>query len=113
MHRIFQVFHAPIFHTESPTLLGIGWGILATWWVGRFFGVLILAARAGNRLPLRASEVLPSIARLLAVMAVVALLSGITAVAWWTCAYGMKLESHGGGLKMLCIHIIRNMHVSV
>ena len=39
----------------------------------RFFPVrLILAARAGNLLPLRASEVLPPAARLLAVMAVVA-----------------------------------------
>jgi hypothetical protein len=75
----FTVFHPPLFHTQSPTLLGIGWGIVATWWVGTFFGVLlILAARAGNRLPLRASEVLPSIAWLLAVMAVVAFLSGIT-----------------------------------
>src|SRR5450432_1986345 len=28
----FTVFHPPIFHTQSPTLLGIGWGIVATWW---------------------------------------------------------------------------------
>jgi len=79
MRRIFHCFSSSIFRTESPTLLGIGWGIVATWWVGTFFGVLlILAARAGNRVPLRASELLPSIARLLAVMTVVALLSGIT-----------------------------------
>ena len=30
----FTIGHPPIFPTESPTLLGIGWGILATWWVG-------------------------------------------------------------------------------
>jgi hypothetical protein len=59
----FTIFHPPIFHTQSPTLLGIGWGIVATWWVGVFFGVpMILAARAGSRRAFRASELLPSIA---------------------------------------------------
>ena len=40
----FTIFHPPIFHTQSPTLLGIGWGIVATWWVGVFFASLIGAA---------------------------------------------------------------------
>lgn len=75
----FTIFHSPIFHTQSPTLLGIGWGVVATWWVGAFFAVpLIFAARAGNRVPLQASEVLPYITRLLAVMAAIAALAGIT-----------------------------------
>jgi hypothetical protein len=75
----FTVFHPPIFHTQSPTLLGIGWGIVATWWVGAFFAVpMILAARAGRRPPLSAAELLPSIAFLLAFMAAAAVLSGIT-----------------------------------
>jgi hypothetical protein len=66
----FTIFHPPIFHTQSPTLLGIGWGIVATWWVGVFFAVpMILAARAGSRPALRASELLPSIASLLGFMA--------------------------------------------
>src|SRR5262249_4891791 len=66
----FTIFHPPIFHTQSPTLLGIGWGIAATWWVGVLFAVpMILAARAGSRPVLRASDLLPSIASLLAVMA--------------------------------------------
>jgi H+/Cl- antiporter ClcA len=75
----FTVFHPPIFHTQSPTLLGIGWGIIATWWVGAFLSVpMIVAARAGRRPPLPASEILRPIAFLLAVMAVIAVLSGIT-----------------------------------
>lgn len=75
----FTIFHSPLFHTQSPTLLGIGWGIVATWWVGVFFAVLmILAARAGRRLPLPAVEVVPSIAFLLACMAGIAALSGVT-----------------------------------
>jgi H+/Cl- antiporter ClcA len=75
----FTVFHPPIFHTQSPTLLGIGWGIIATWWVGAFFSVpMILAARAGRRPTLQASELLRPIAFLLALMAAIAVLSGIT-----------------------------------
>src|SRR6266550_9626885 len=75
----FTIFHPPIFHTLSPTLLGIGWGIVATWWVGVFFATpMILAARAGRRPALRASELLPSIASLLAFMAASAVLFGIT-----------------------------------
>lgn len=75
----FTLFHPPLFHTQSPTLLGIGWGIAATWWVGAALAVpMILAARAGRRPPMRASELIPSITALLAVMAVLAVLSGIT-----------------------------------
>ena len=75
----FTVFHPPIFHTQSPTLLGVGWGIVATWWVGAFFSVpMIFVSRAGSRPTLRASELLPSIIWLLAAMGACAMLSGIT-----------------------------------
>jgi hypothetical protein len=37
------------FHTTSPTLLAIGWGIIATWWVGLILGILAApAARLGS-----------------------------------------------------------------
>jgi len=62
----FTIFHPAIFHTQSPTWLGIGWGILATWRVGALFSVpLIVAARVGPRPALRTSELIPSIAFLL------------------------------------------------
>jgi hypothetical protein len=34
------VLHPPVFQTQSPTLLGIGWGMVATWPVGAAFGIL-------------------------------------------------------------------------
>ena len=34
----FTIGHPPIFGTDNPTLLRIGWGIVATWWVGLLFG---------------------------------------------------------------------------
>jgi hypothetical protein len=74
----FTIFHPPLFHTQSPTLLGIGWGIVATWWVGAFFSApMILAARAGRCVPLPASELIRSIASLLACMAASAVVFGV------------------------------------
>jgi hypothetical protein len=73
----FTIFHPPVFHTQSPTWLGIGWGVLATWWVGVLFAIpMILAARAGSRPVLRASELRLPIVLLLAFMAASAVVFG-------------------------------------
>ncbi len=75
----FTVGHAPIFPTESPTLLAFGWGTLATWWVGLILGVLVaLAARAGSWPKLDAAHLIRPIACLLIVVAVASVLAGIT-----------------------------------
>ena len=75
----FTIFHPQVFHTQSPTWLGIGWGVLATWWVGAFFSIpMVFAARAGSRSVLRASELVPSIGCLLGFMAISAILFGVT-----------------------------------
>lgn len=74
----FTIFHPPVFHTQSPTLLGLGWGVIATWWVGAFFAIpMILAARAGSRPVLMASELNRPIALLLAFMAASAVPFGV------------------------------------
>jgi len=45
----FTIGHPPVFPTLDPTLLGIGWGVIATWWVGAILGIpLSLAARFGS-----------------------------------------------------------------
>ncbi len=69
----FTIFHAPVFHTDDPTLLGIGWGIIATWWVGAILGIpLALAARVG-KLPKRSAlSMVRPILILLACMAICA-----------------------------------------
>ncbi|HEX2952191.1 MAG TPA: hypothetical protein VHV83_21870 [Armatimonadota bacterium] len=74
----FTVFHPPVFPTQSPTLLGIGWGIIATWWMGAFLGVLIaIAARAGSRPKLTAEALVRPIVGLLVMMATLAVLCGV------------------------------------
>jgi hypothetical protein len=46
----FTIGHAPVFDTEDPSLLGLGWGVRATWWVGLFVGIpLATFARIGGR----------------------------------------------------------------
>lgn len=76
----FTIGHPPLFTfpTESPTLLGFGWGIAATWWVGLILGVaLAVAARAGGRPKIDVQQLYRSIAVLLATAACAALASGI------------------------------------
>jgi hypothetical protein len=73
----FTVGHPPVFDTTSPSWLGVGWGIIATWWAGLLLGIpLAIAARAGRRPTLSARSLLWPIARLLLIMAVCAAVAG-------------------------------------
>jgi len=75
----FTVGHPPVFGTDDPTFLGLGWGVIATWWVGLLLGVpLAAAARAGSRPKRSAGSLVRPIGSLLAVMAACALLAGLT-----------------------------------
>jgi len=77
----FTIGHPPIFNTNSPTLLGISWGIVATWWVGALLGVpLALVAQAGARPKLNARRLVVPIAKLLIVMGLLAFIAGCTCV---------------------------------
>lgn len=77
----FTVGHPPVFGTDDPTLLGLGWGIIATWWVGLLVGIpLAVAARAGTRPKRSTHSLVQPIVRLLAVMAGCAIVAG--SVGW-------------------------------
>jgi hypothetical protein len=75
----FTIGHAPIFGTDDPTLLGLGWGVIATWWVGLLLGLpLAVIARVG-RLPKRSPRSLaPPIIGLMLFSAASALVAGVT-----------------------------------
>lgn len=73
----FTIGHPPLIPTESPTLLALGWGIVATWWVGLPLGVLLAAvARIGPKPRLSARDLRRPIVLLLATMGGGAVLAG-------------------------------------
>lgn len=68
-------------------LLAIGWGIIATWWMGLLLGVpLCVAAQAGSRPVRNAYTLIRPILLLLAVMAGCAVIAG---------AIGLLLAKYG------------------
>ena len=73
----FSVFHPDIFYTTNPTFLAIGWGFVATWWMGAILGVLMAAsARATDTPKVSAKELLGPISILLLFMAIGAIVAG-------------------------------------
>ena len=74
----FTVFHPPVFATQSPTLLALGWGVIATWWAGAMIGVLLaISSRAGSRPKLSVQSIVTWLPRLMAVMAFCAVVAGL------------------------------------
>ncbi|MCI0460348.1 MAG: hypothetical protein L0Z62_25630 [Gemmataceae bacterium] len=75
--EFFTIGHPRLFPTDSPTLLGIGWGIISTWWVGLILGGgLALAAQVGDRPKRNARSLIRPIVILFAVTAAFAALAG-------------------------------------
>lgn len=73
----FTIGHPPVFATDDPTLLGIGWGILATWWVGLLLGIpLAIASRAGVRPPRSVGSLVRPLLCLMSAISVCALATG-------------------------------------
>jgi hypothetical protein len=73
----FTIGHPPVFLTESPTLLALGWGTIATWWCGLILGLpLALIARSGPRPKLTVRDLVKPVAVLLACMGLLASIAG-------------------------------------
>lgn len=76
----FTLAHPPLFDTDDPTLLGLGWGVVATWWVGLILGLLLaFAARVGSRPKRDAASLVVPLFRLGAITAFSALLAAMLA----------------------------------
>jgi hypothetical protein len=75
----FTIFHPPIFGgTQSPVLLALGWGVIATWWMGVLLGIpLAVFAQIGSNPKRDAESLVRPLAILLVVMAICAITAGI------------------------------------
>ena len=74
----FTIAHPPVFPTESPFLLALGWGVIATWWVGLPLGLgLAAAARLGTAPRLGLGDVRRPIVILMIATALAAFLAGV------------------------------------
>lgn len=83
----FTVTHPPLVDSDSPTIVGLAWGVVATWWMGLFLGVpLALCARLGPRPRRSARQLLRPVAILLVIMGALALAAGIAG--YWLSVTG-------------------------
>jgi hypothetical protein len=74
----FTIGHPPVFNTIDPTFLALGWGVIATWWVGLPLGIgMAFAAQSGSRPKVDARDLVRPIAILLLYMAGSSTLFGI------------------------------------
>ncbi len=74
----FTIGHPPVFKTSSPTLLALGWGIIATWWVGLPLGTLLAAfARMGALPRLTARDLFRPLTIMLCLLGTAALIAGV------------------------------------
>jgi hypothetical protein len=73
----FTIGHPDVFHTNDPTLLGLGWGVIATWWVGLILGVMVgAAAQVGPLPPVSARDLIRPIAVMMVCVGLLALVAG-------------------------------------
>src|SRR5690349_18959242 len=74
----FTIGHPPMFDTDSPTLLALGWGIIATWWVGLLLGIpAALVSRLGSWPKYDAAHLIRPVCGLMVVMGCASLLAGL------------------------------------
>ena len=113
----FTIGHVQYIRTDSSTLLGLYWGVVATWWVGLPLGVLMAAAaRVGKRPKLSARSLMKPVVILMGVIGAFALVAGIAGFIaarndWVIIREGTRLaarlplEKHDAFLANLWAHI--------
>jgi hypothetical protein len=83
----FTIGHPPVFGTEDPVLLALGWGVIATWWVGLILGIALeVAARGGKRPPRTVSSLVRPVVQLMLFSGAVALVAGL--IGWIAASQG-------------------------
>ena len=70
--------HPIIVPTDSPLLLALIWGVIATWWIGLFLGILLaVSCRVGNKPKLSVSQVVRPVFYLLISLFIASMFFGL------------------------------------
>jgi hypothetical protein len=110
----FTIGHPPVFSTDDPVLLALGWGVIATWWVGLILGLgLVAAARMGSRPPRTVRSLARPVMTLMVASGGCALVMGIAGYVlaeeglvrlWGPMAIAISAEKHSRFLADLWAH---------
>jgi hypothetical protein len=74
----FTIAHVALIASTSPTILGLVWGVVATWWAGALAGIVVsLAAREGPWPKLSWRHFVRPALALACLMGMAALLAGV------------------------------------
>jgi hypothetical protein len=75
----FTIFHQPIPGLTDPTLLGIAWGFLGSWWGGALMGYSAgLTATVGEKPPLPFRTIFRGMLLIMGAVAIMAILVGVS-----------------------------------
>jgi hypothetical protein len=112
----FTIFHPPIPELTDPTLLGLTWGFLGTWWAGLFLGYIAgLIATLSSRPKFAPCELVRPLLVLMGFIAAIVAISGGT-VWWYSEMFGVSIdpflgkmlpqEHHRALLVVACYHFV-------
>ena len=74
----FTVWHPHLVDTSNLTVVALAWGVVATWWMGAFLGLMIGLASTIGRLPLAPrSMILKAYAWIMGLSGLLAILVGV------------------------------------
>lgn len=91
----FTVLHPHVVDTDSPTVLALVWGVIASWWMGAALGVpLAVCCRSGPGARLGARDLVRPVLLVLALMGAGAVVAG--AAGWWLAAGGRVPANYPG-----------------
>ncbi len=93
----FTIGHPPVFPTENPTLLALGWGVIASWWVGVLVGVPLASAARFGSWPKREPRTL--IRPLFYLMVASFVFAACAGLAGWVAASNGSVQLTGGLAK--------------
>lgn len=97
----FTVAHPRIIRSESPILLALAWGVVATWWMGAGLGVALgLACRVGRWPRLSARALVRPVCLLLGVMAPLAILAGVAGFVLGSSGFFRIPQAYGGRIPV-------------